>query len=81
MEAMMSPSVVKKQDTNQYNFYEALRLMTEGKRMTKLEWNNSDYGFFKAEILHIHRDGQDHRWMISEADVLGEDYLILAEEV
>ena len=75
-----SPSVVKKQEAGQYNFYEALRMMTEGKKMTKLEWGNSDeYGFLKAEILHIHRNGEDHRWVISEADIAGTDYFIVEE--
>jgi hypothetical protein len=79
---MMSPSVKDMpQEVGSLNFYDAIKEIVNGKKVTKLEWANDDYVFMKAEILHIHRDGADHRWIISEADIVGEDYVLLPEEV
>jgi len=49
-----------------------------GKKVTKLEWDNKEeYGFMKDEILSIHRNGKDHGWLVSLADISGEDWYAL----
>lgn len=74
-----SPSA-RKEAVIELTFCDALKKMLEGKKVSKREWENTEeYGFFRAEILHIHRSGQDHRWVLSEADVSGEDYFIVEE--
>ena len=79
----MSPSV-EKAKLEGLNFYQALQEMLKGKRVTKNEWeNDEEYGFMRAEILHIHRDedgGKDHRWVISEADIKGTDFRVLEDK-
>jgi len=74
-EGMTSP--VKGVETpTEMTFYKAIEKILEGKKVTKLEWDNEDYCFLKGEILHINRDGQDHKWIISEADIVGEDFVV-----
>ena len=78
----MSPSIKDMpQEVGSMNFYDAIKEVVNGKKITKLEWGNDDYVFMRAEILHIHTKGQDHRWVISEADIVGEDYILLPEIV
>ena len=78
---MTSPTIIKELEV-ELTFYKALEKVVEGKKITKLEWDNRDeYGFMREEILHIRRNGKDHKWILSEADIVGEDYQILAEEI
>lgn len=59
-------------------FSDALMEMLLGKKVTKVEWNNvEEYGFMKDEILSIHRNGKDHGWLVSRADIEGEDFYSL----
>ena len=69
------PTPVIKQD--QFNFKTALDKVLEGKKVTKLEWHNDHYGFMRAEILHIHREGKDNVWSLSTGDISGEDYVVV----
>ena len=75
---MMSP-VRGVETPTELNFHGAIEKILEGKRVTKLEWDNNDYCFLKGEIFHINRDGKDHKWIISEADAVGEDWVIKNE--
>lgn len=79
---MKTKSVSPTGKANKYvplSFYDALREVVKGKRVTKLEWANKDeYGFLRAELLHIHRNGADHLWTVSLADMNGDDYVVLS---
>jgi len=78
MEPETSPSVKREEYPKQESFYMALVDIVAGKKVTKLEWDNKEeYGFMKDEILSIHRNGKDHGWLISRADIEGEDFYSL----
>jgi len=67
---------------NVLNFYDALRATVDGKRITKLEWDDvRDYGLLKDGILQIHKAGEAeetlHPWIINDGDLAGEDWIIL----
>lgn len=75
-----SPSVKKDEYPQQMSFYSALMDIANNKKVTKLEWNNKEeYGFMKNEILSIHRAGKDHSWLVSLADISGEDWVRLED--
>lgn len=61
-------------------FYEALRHIVEGQRVTKLEWDNSEYwGQMLDGKLVLHKpDGIYYPWILSDGDVNGSDWLILS---
>ena len=72
------------------DFYEALKQINDGQLITKLEWNDpGTYGFLKNGLLMMHfsaasthecGDGDkctsDHAWLLRDADIAGEDYVI-----
>ena len=64
------------------DFYEALRLMAMGVRVTKLSWGNpGTYGLMQNAFLTLHKaETGDHTWTISEGDLLGTDYVALPFE-
>lgn len=66
----METSPVKEDTPKQssMSFYDALREIFDGKRVTRLAWGNSDYCFMRDEQLFIHIDGKDKKWIIQLAD-------------
>jgi hypothetical protein len=75
----------------QYDFYEALKAVADGKKITKLEWADSNaFGMMKDGILMIHKQGlvpgglpgvgfgfSYHAWTISADDMAGTDWVIV----
>ena len=74
-EGMMSPTK-REEAPVEIDFNEAINKIVEGKKVTKLEWNNEDYCFMQGEVLHISRNGTVHKWIISEADIVGDDWIV-----
>jgi hypothetical protein len=63
-------------------FFEALEKVLEGKRITKLEWDDKrHYGILEEEILQLHKAGEKeetlHPWIISNGDLSGDDWYTL----
>ncbi len=61
------------------NFFDALKEVAEGKKITRIEWNNIKiYGFLNQDILSLHKkDGKNYQWIINEGDLLAEDWVVL----
>ena len=59
------------------SFTEAIQSIIDGKRVTRLEWANSDYCFIKGEYLSIRTKGQEHTWLVREVDMTGNDWVVL----
>lgn len=62
------------------SFLEALEAVIDGRRATKIEWNNPDvYMHVKGEFLMIHTPtGDDHAFMLRTPDLTGRDWVILS---
>ncbi len=59
-------------------FPQAVEAMTNGKVVTKLEWESeNDFCLLKGEKLQIHTRGSFHDWIISLGDLTGTDWVIL----
>lgn len=57
-----------------------MQAVINGKRVTRLEWESTeDYGLLKDGFLTIHTKGAFHQWIVSEADMIAEDWIILPE--
>ena len=71
----MNAPTKKKQEL--YNFYDALKLIIEGERVTKLEWNNLDvYGVLQDGRLRLRKeDKKFYDWILSDGDLEGGDYI------
>ena len=62
------------------DFPEAIRGITIGLRMTKEEWKNEEiYGILKDGKLMIHKEDGLHQWIVSEGDMVGEDWYEVKE--
>lgn len=63
------------------SFPEAVRMVTEGKKITKLEWDNKKiYGYLSKATLHLtlHKeDGVGYDWICSEGDLTGDDFIVI----
>lgn len=76
-----SPSKNKNPKPEQLTFSQAIEEVLLGKKIHKLEWVNKEYyGLLQNGLLKIHRpDGSYYDWIISEADMLGFDYITLED--
>jgi len=56
----------------------ALKVVIDGKTITKLEWANSNvYVVLRNGFLILHKDdNKDYQWIISEADLTGHDWVV-----
>lgn len=68
-------------DKDTMTFPEAISEATIGKRIQRLEWHDSEYGFFKENFLMIHRNGheglKDYIWQVSHGDAVSDDWVTL----
>jgi hypothetical protein len=66
------------QPRTRLSFFDALKEVSNGKFITKLEWNSIDfYGFMDEGRLRIMLADGKHDWIISEGDMIGEDWVTL----
>jgi len=67
-----------KDETPMLTFPQAIEAVIDGKKVTMKEWDDVDsYGVMKDGYLIIHRDGKDHQWLVSEADMVAKDFIII----
>ncbi len=75
------PPVTNSSKETTMSFPDAVKEIIKGKKITKLEWGNKNYyGFLDKEkaLLVIHKpDNSLHQWLISEGDLLGNDFITL----
>ena len=72
----ISPNNVEKREMD---FSTAIKEVVAGKKITKLEWANSNiYGVLKDDILMLYKeDGKFYQWILSLSDIVGDDYIIV----
>jgi len=60
------------------NFPNAIQAIIDGGRVTRVEWDDAnEYGFLKDGFLSISTRGSIHRWLVSDGDMLAEDWFVL----
>lgn len=67
------------------NFCGALSAILNGKKVTRIEWEDTQvYGFMEGETLVIHngikKDNQTHQWILVRGDIEAKDWMILRED-
>lgn len=79
MEATKSPVPNKKTDGKTMTFNQAINEAINNKKIHKLEWEDVRYyAYLKDEQLVLHKpDGKDYQWILSLADLTGDDYITL----
>lgn len=79
-----SPIPSKKKEIKQMSFSEALLSVILGKKITKLEWDNSETYVYLAEgFLCIHNQGDEtpHALLVKEEDLKGTDWIVINEKI
>lgn len=75
----MEKSPVIKSKPQELTFPEAIKSLIEGKRISRVSWGDvPDYGLMKDGYLMICRNGNFFRWVVSESDMVGVDWIVLA---
>ena len=67
----------KQNGVNELNLFDALKLVNQGKKITKLEWNNSNTYCWLDNTLKIHIKDKDLDWVLSDGDMAGDDWVVL----
>lgn len=76
-----TPDGIGEDKVKTYTFFDALREVSNGRSITKLEWkNNGIYGKLVDNKLYIHIDNEFKQWIISDGDLLGTDWVVLSEQ-
>jgi len=71
---------MNKSNIKQLSFPAAIAAVIVGERITRLEWGDpSAYGMLRGGMLQIHRDGEWFNWLVSDGDMLGQDWVVLGE--
>jgi hypothetical protein len=64
------------------DFFDALKQLAAGKRITRLEWDNKMiYGVLKDGMVLMHKENEWHTWVINDGDLMGKDWIVLEEQV
>ena len=67
-----------------YDFYAALKLVMQGKKMTRIEWqNHNEYMYMgkRDEYLHIFTKNEDHTFTIHRSDIEAIDWIVIEEKI
>lgn len=60
------------------SFYDALKAVADGKKITKAEWENQEiYGFINTFLMLHKPEAGDRAWTISDGDLAGNDWIVL----
>lgn len=71
----MPTPVVKK--VTEVDFYEALRMALEGKRIRRLDWPDERvYGLMRQGFLMLHKDDDEfYTWTLVREDMIATDWV------
>jgi hypothetical protein len=65
-------------DQPRLDFSEAIAALTDGSRITKIEWDNPDiYGMLRNGVLMLHLEDGWHKWEVNDGDLTGTDWIEL----
>lgn len=79
-EKLSSPIPKKKPVPSPMSFAEAMAQVKAGRRISRLAWNTSEeYGLLKDGWLMIYRNNEFFRWVISDGDILSDDWISLPD--
>jgi hypothetical protein len=78
-EVKESPSPTPRKELIKMDFPSAMKEIIAGKKVTKLEWcNKMAYGVLERDWLLLYKeDGKAYQWILSDADLKGEDYVVI----
>lgn len=77
----MTRSPVPTRKPVEMSFYDALKEVLNGKKITRLAWEtNLTFGKMNNSQLEIFINGEFHSWTIVEGDITATDWIVLPEQ-
>lgn len=61
------------------SFFDALKKIQQGNKVTRISWANKDYCLMKEDWLTIFTKDAFHTWIINDGDMNGQDFIIVTE--
>lgn len=61
-------------------FPEAMEKVIEGEKVRREAWPEDEFGYLKDGWLSIHRKGKNFRWIVSDGDMLSDDWEVVSEK-
>jgi hypothetical protein len=75
MEDTLTPVLTPKPVVKAMTFYDALKKLASGSKITRESWKNNDYCLMKDGFLSIFREGTFYTWSVNDGDVEGVDWI------
>lgn len=76
---VLTPTPKKQDKIPTFDFPEAIRQIIAGRKVSRVEWANQDYGFLNNDLLSISRNGNFHSWIVNDGDMLANDWMVVNE--
>jgi hypothetical protein len=74
-----TPAVVEVEPADEpvigLGFAEAIGKLIQGDKIRRMEWKDDSYGLLKDGFLTIYTKGNFHQWIVSDGDLLSEDWV------
>jgi len=71
------PPIINKNE-KEFSFPDAIKALIGGEKIRRLEWvDEQEYCLLKDNFLAIHRNDKFHSWIVSEGDLLAQDWVIV----
>lgn len=68
-------------DATDMDFYDALKQIVAGKKVTRQDWQNEDCVFLHAGAVHLRKtDGSLHTLIVSDGDIAATDWALVREQ-
>ena len=64
----------------QMDFYDALRSIASGSKVTRIDWGNQDlYGVLRDGKLTLNLHDGFHAWIVSDGDMVAKDWVVVMD--
>ena len=75
---VLTPVVQKEKGAVTMSFPDAMYEVLRGNKVTRVSWGSeNEYGILKNGWLSIFTRGQMYTWTVSEADIEGNDWVVI----
>jgi len=65
-------------EVSHLDFPAAMKEIIDGKKITKLEWDNTNtYCVLHEGILKLYKENKFYQWIINDGDLIGKDWVVI----
>ena len=75
----LTPRDIELSEPQTMSFPTAIKEIKNGKKVTRVSWPKEDYGVLEDGWLMIFTNGKLQKWLVSDGDFEGEDWILVKE--